>query len=116
MPPEAIITYTTSEAVLAWAPPRGDSGPVVSAITPSVISSRMTSLLRLVAAAERCHLRPALVPGLLRNRRNVPVGGALPSTPGGEDVREAVELLDRGRRQEHPDPSPSLRRLRATPG
>src|SRR5664279_2538320 len=98
----------------------------------------MTSLLRLVAAAELRHLRPALVPGLLHDRRDLRVGGeALPAveipvedhphpivlvgvavhertlrtvlpallgTRGGEHACEAVEILDRGRRQEHPGP------------
>jgi len=45
-----------------------------------VIVPRMTTLLRLVAAAELRHLRPALVPGLLHDRRDLRVGGeALPA-------------------------------------
>src|SRR5690242_10881236 len=107
-------------------------------MTPTLIASRMTSLLCLVAAAKHRHLRPALVPGLLQDRRNLGVRGkalpaveipikdhpdavrlvgvaeheralravllALLSTPGGEDIGEAVEVLDRGRCQEHPGP------------
>src|SRR3954447_7128625 len=137
-PPDALISSTTSVAVLAWASPKGDRAPVWSAITPTLIVSRMTSLLGLVAAAELRHLRPALVPGLLHDRRDLRVGGeALPAleipiedhpdaivlvgvaeheralravlpallgTLGGEDIREAIEVLDRGRRQEHPGP------------
>src|SRR5919197_1891064 len=98
----------------------------------------MTSLLRLIAAAELRHLRPALVPGLLHDRRDIRIGDealpaveipvedhphpvslagvaeheralravqlALLSTLGGEDTREAVEVLDRRRCQEHPGP------------
>src|SRR5438270_13455325 len=116
----------------------GERAPVWSAITPTLIASRMTSLLRLVAAAELRHLRPALVSGLLHDRWDVGIGGeALPaveipvedhpdpislvgvaeheralravlltllSTFGREDTREAVEVLDRGRCQEHPGP------------
>src|SRR5437763_6934917 len=137
-PPDALISSATSVAVLAWAPPRGERAPVWSAITPTLIASRMTSLLRLVAAADLRHLRPALVPSLLHDRRDIRVGGeALPAveipveddpdpvglvrvaeheralravllallgTLGGEDTREAVEVLDRGRCQEHPGP------------
>src|SRR5260370_27794468 len=78
-PPDALISSTTSVAVLAWAPPRGERAPVWSAITPTLIVSRMTSLLRLVAAAELRHLRPALLPGLLHDRRDLRVSGeALP--------------------------------------
>src|ERR1700758_4807615 len=98
----------------------------------------MTSLLCLVASADRRHLRPALVPGLLQDRRDVGIGGealpavqipvedhpdavglvgvaeheralravllALLSTLGGEDIRKAVEVLDRSGCQEHPGP------------
>ena len=48
-------------------------GPVWSAMTPTLIASRMTSLLRLVVAAELRHLRPGLVPGLLQDRRDIGV-------------------------------------------
>src|SRR5579884_303054 len=78
-PPEALISSTTSVAVLAWAPPKGERAPVWSAITPTLIVSRMTSLLRVVAAAELRHLRPALVAGFLQDRRDLGVGSkALP--------------------------------------
>src|SRR5947209_7434099 len=137
-PPDALISSTTSVAVLAWAPPSGERAPVWSAMTPTLIVSGMTSLLRVVATAELRHLRPALMTGLLQDRRDLRVGGeALPAleipvedhpdpvalvrvaeheralravlpallgTLGGEDTREAVEILDRGRRQEHPGP------------
>src|SRR5450755_29322 len=91
----------------------------------------MTSLLRLIAAAEHRNLRPALVARFLHDRRDLWIGGealpaveipvenhpdpvilvgvaehkrtlravllALLSTLGGEDIREAVEVLDRRR-------------------
>src|SRR5437763_13881620 len=109
----------------------------------------MTSLLRLVVAAELRHLRPALVPRLLHDRRDFRIGGeglpaveipvkdhpdaislvgvaeheralravllALLGTLGGEDTAKAVEVLDRGRCQEHPGPPLRFRRLRTTP-
>src|SRR6185312_11159923 len=40
---------------------------------------------------------------------------ALLSARGGEDTRETVEVLDRGRCQEHPGPPLRFRRLRTTP-
>src|SRR5438067_3469015 len=90
-PPDALISSTTSVAVLAWAPPKGARAPVWSAITPTLIVSDMTSPLRVVAPAEFRHLRPALVPGLLHDRRDLGIGGkALP----------AVEIPV----EDHPDP------------
>src|SRR5436305_1997546 len=94
-PPDALISSTTSVAALAWAPPRGERGPVWSAITPTLIVSRMASLLRVVAAAELGHLRAALVPGLLHDRRDLRVGGeALPALEiPVEDHPDAVVLV-----------------------
>src|SRR5919204_1677145 len=95
MPPEALISSTTSVAVLAWAPPRGDRGPLWSAITPILISSRMTFLLRPVAAAELCHLGRALVPGFLHDRRDLGIGGETLPTLGVpvEDHPDPVVLI-----------------------
>src|SRR5919204_1915908 len=76
-PPAALISSTTRVATFAWAQPMGDSGPVWSAITPILIESSMTVLLRLVVAAELGHVRPALVPGLLHDRGDLWVGGEL---------------------------------------
>src|ERR1035441_198307 len=117
-PPDALISSTTSVATLAWAPPMMDRAPVWSAITPILIASRMTSLLRLVAAAERRDLRvggealpaveipvedhphPVVLVGVAEHERALrAVLPALLGTLGGEDAREAVEILDRGRRQ-----------------
>src|SRR5947209_20171733 len=68
-----------------------DRAPVSSAITPTLIASRMTSLLRLVLPADFRHLRPALVPGLLHDRRDIRIGGEAPP---------AVEIPV----EDHPDP------------
>src|SRR5512142_1054884 len=76
-PPDALISSTTSVATLAWPAPMTDRAPVWSAITPIFIASCMTFLLRLAAAAELRHLRPALVPGLLHARRDLRVRGEL---------------------------------------
>src|SRR4051794_20737301 len=88
MPPAALMSSTTILATLAPAMPMKDSAPVWSAITPTLMSSMA---LGLVAAGELEHLRPALVPGLRHDRRDLGVGDeALPA------VRIPVE--------DHPDP------------
>lgn len=81
-PPDWLISSTTSMATFACAPPIGESGPVWSAITPTLIESPMTFLLRVVLAAELRRLGPTFVPGFLKDRRDLGVGDeVLPALP-----------------------------------
>src|SRR4051812_36996762 len=61
------MSSTTICATFAFAMPMNESGPVWSVMTPTLIG------LGVIAASKLGHLRLALVPGLLQDRRHVGV-------------------------------------------
>src|SRR5579884_270990 len=97
-PPSALTSSTTILATLTLASPTNESGPVWSAISPTLIGPSGAvpmAFSGLEVADELSHLRPLLVPGLLHDRRHVGVGReALPAVQVPvEDRPDAVRLV-----------------------